>query len=288
MHGLVNAVVAAILAAGRPPPGPARRRPARPARPAARRRPAAPARPAGSAVAAGSGDDAVVGRARRMAEHAVAEHQAQVGRAQRRQQFSRALSCSGFSRSTEITRCETSASSAAWYPHPVPISSTRAEVAEPARIRAAEQQLDHARDHRRLGDRLAHGRSAGWCPRRPGWRARRRRSRCRGTVATPQAPAARGSRLRRGAAPCARARRPNRGPGRTAPVAPARIGMGAATSRCGRSTVRCVAAVVPATRSSFSGNLRRERSLADISRPRWPSRARPAGWRDRSGRRAAA
>jgi hypothetical protein len=31
----------------------------------------------------------------------------------------------------------------------------RAEVPEPSRIRAAEQQLDHAADHRRLGDGLA-------------------------------------------------------------------------------------------------------------------------------------
>ena len=100
------------------------------------------------------GDDAVVGRAGRMAEHAVAEDEAQPVRPHRRQQLLRLF----VQRLQALDRDDTPrhfgeqgglvAAAGADF-------QNRTETAETPRVRTAEQQLDHSRHHRRLGDRLA-------------------------------------------------------------------------------------------------------------------------------------
>ena len=128
-----------------------------PARRAARRRRAARARPAGTRLAAGGGDDAVVGRAlggwpsmpSPNTRRTLREPQAAPG-------CSRALSCR---RAQPLDRRHLAAPPA---PAPRPGSRSRCRSRargrgspRAARVRAAEQQLDHARHHRGLGDRLA-------------------------------------------------------------------------------------------------------------------------------------
>ena len=216
-----------------------------------------------------------------MAEHAVAEHQPQARRAQRRQQLP--------------SPCREEASAArprspAAKPPPGALPDIRIRYRSRAPRRGSRAG---AHSRRRTAARSCdpppkawrwsgHGRSAGWCPRRPGWQARRRRRGAAAPSRTPAAPAARGCRPRR-VVRAMRRRTPAESrprPGRAARAAAHRHGpRRRRAAAC--STARGVVAAVPATRSSLSGNLSRERSFADISRSRWPSRARPAGWRDR-------
>ena len=241
------------------------------------------------AVAAGRGDDAVVGRVR-------ADGRACRRRSTRRSRVARIGASSvarlvvqrPAARSTEIDplrqlRQQRRLVAAAG----ADLEHARRGRRCRARVGAAEQQLDHARDHRRLGDRLAVAdRQAGVLVGLGGQRGvdeemarhgreRRQHARRRDALAAQALDHA------------LRARRPSRGRGRSARVrAPASCAALVQRARCGRSGSRAAAAGAARprgrSRSSCERKLERGGALAVISRP-CSSQSPPAGqrWRGR-------
>ena len=153
----------------------------------------------GQVVAAGGGDDAVVGRARRVAQAAVAVDQAQRRRGAGRPGWRAPCRAAACSRSIDTTRARQQrqqrrlvAAAGADLEHAPEVARARA----PSRLRTAAPACAPPPRAWRWS---ATGRSAGWCPRRPGWPARCRRSGGAPPARRPAAPA-------RSATPSARRR----------------------------------------------------------------------------------
>ena len=260
-------------------PAPARPGPAsRSAPPAGRRARAASSQAVGNGLAAGRGDDAVVGRVGRMADAAVAVHQAHAGHAQRVQVAPRHL----VQRLQALDRDHALGQ---------PRQQRRLVAAAGADLQRARRDGRCAARWRRRTATAAgarpptasrssgRGRSAGWCPRRPGSPARCRRSDGAAPRRTP--PATRGGRCLRcaGAPPCARASAVSR----PRPMGtlwragrPARPGAAAGARRDPRAAAPSAAGrgvAAPGSRPRASGNLRAGRSAAVIRRPCRPSAA---------------